>query len=112
MARRPRNVIERLDLRRVLRERDGDNCHWCGRALLFRWTKRKTRIPLLAATFDHLIPECHAGGWHPDNLVLACHECNNDRGQMSVDDFRIIRSDRAHLQQPSKQPNMNEPAQD
>lgn len=31
-------------------------------------------------TMDHIVPECNGGQFTPENLVLACFNCNHDRG--------------------------------
>lgn len=30
----------------------------------------------LFRTMDHIVPHTWGGGWHIDNMVLACQECN------------------------------------
>lgn len=44
-------------------------CHWCGAALTYD-----------AATVDHHIPLARGGLDNPNNFVLACRDCNRDRG--------------------------------
>lgn len=58
-------------------------CHYCGRK-----TKREasTGDPL-AFTVDHLIPRSRGGGWKKENLVCACRECNNTKGDMTEAEF-------------------------
>ena len=35
------------------------------------------------ATFDHLVPLAAGGETKPFNLVMACHVCNQERGQFT-----------------------------
>ncbi len=52
-------------------------CIYCGRDL-----SREE------ATLDHIVPKKGHGGKNRDNLVCACHECNNQKGAMTAREFR------------------------
>lgn len=39
------------------------------------------------ATFEHLVPLSKNGLDHPDNLVVACYNCNQLRGNKDLEDF-------------------------
>ena len=39
------------------------------------------------ATFEHLIPLSKGGSDHPDNLVIACYNCNQLRGNKDIEEF-------------------------
>lgn len=54
-----------LRLSRMVIERDGGVCHYCGAP---------------ATTADHVIPKSKGGPSHPSNLVAACRPCNSKRG--------------------------------
>jgi hypothetical protein len=69
--------------------RDGGRCVYCGIAVRPR-AKGLHRAPDLA-TLDHVRPRSQGGGTVADNLVLACHACNNARGVMDAAAFRILR---------------------
>ena len=58
--------------------RDGPDCHWCGCTL----TVPGPNPPLLLTdrTIDHVIPWSLGGTNFIDNLVLACSDCNQRRG--------------------------------
>ena len=58
-----------LSKRNVLK-RDGHQCHYCG--------TRRGRM-----TVDHVIPRTQGGMDSWDNLVCACLECNNLKGNRS-----------------------------
>jgi 5-methylcytosine-specific restriction endonuclease McrA len=60
-----------LSRKNILR-RDGHRCQYCGR----------TDSTL---TVDHIIPKCKAGEDTWENLVTACVECNNAKGDRSPD---------------------------
>lgn len=81
--RRP-SVKPRSRLNRVaaLYARDGRACHWCGLLLL-----PFDQIPLTAGplppdypTIDHLVPWSKGGTHDLRNLVVACSDCNQARG--------------------------------
>lgn len=61
-----------LSRKNILR-RDGHRCQYCGR----------TDVSL---TVDHIIPKCRAGEDTWENLVTACVECNNNKGDRTPDD--------------------------
>jgi 5-methylcytosine-specific restriction endonuclease McrA len=57
-------------LRRALAARDGLACFYC-----------QSPFPALEdATLDHLIPQSLLPGWQQFNLVLACLDCNEAKG--------------------------------
>lgn len=58
----------------TLRDRYGDDCHWCGKPLCF-----ETKEEPLSATIEHLVPKFEGGTNEQTNLRLAHSECNNRR---------------------------------
>lgn len=56
------------ELRRAVKDRDGDRCRYCG--ITVRWADRKTPA---GGVLDHVDPKIAAGA---DNLVVACRGCN------------------------------------
>lgn len=56
-------------VRAAMHRRGLNSCHWCGKPLT-----------LETSTLDHVIPLYRGGLDHDNNRVLACHECNHDRG--------------------------------
>lgn len=61
------------------------------------------------STVDHIIPRSRGGGNKLSNLVLACHPCNNKRGNPLISDeaAQIIREEyhrRAHQLSPARFP--------
>ena len=56
------------------RERDGDACRYCARVVWWGGNKRSSR----AGSYDHRTPGQRAVS--PDDLVVACKECNSRRG--------------------------------
>lgn len=66
------------ELRQFLLERDGNNCFYCEREMVYYHTTGGP-IPPYFQTIDCLNPYSKGGELHPDNTVLACHECNSHR---------------------------------
>lgn len=56
--------------------RDGHRCAWCGRGLRAAGQGKGG----LFATCDHILPKSLGGSDGLWNLVLACNQCNNERG--------------------------------
>ncbi|MFE5126215.1 HNH endonuclease [Streptomyces sp. NPDC056669] len=76
-ASRHLNAARRRERKRTLARRDGARCFYC-------WTPFPD---LRAATLDHVVPISLFFTWRPQNLVLACHSCNDrkaDRLPLSV----------------------------
>jgi hypothetical protein len=59
-------------VRQVVRERAGQNCEYC----------RLSQHDALSFRFhiEHVRPRQHGGTDHPDNLALACPNCNWSKG--------------------------------
>ena len=58
--------------RRFVRERAGHLCEYCGLT--------QEQSPLAALQVEHVIPKKHFGGDDPENLALACIDCNLHKG--------------------------------
>ena len=66
---------EWVDLRTVILNRDGYQCVYCG----------STEEPLHV---DHKMPLSLGGSNDPDNLVVACRECNCGKSGRTVEQWR------------------------
>jgi 5-methylcytosine-specific restriction endonuclease McrA len=64
-----------LSRKNILR-RDGHRCQYCG----------KTEVML---TVDHIIPKAKSGEDTWENLVTACVECNNRKGDRTPEEARM-----------------------
>jgi 5-methylcytosine-specific restriction endonuclease McrA len=40
------------------------------------------------ATFDHILPLSKKGTTSKDNLFLCCFDCNQEKGSLSLEDYR------------------------
>jgi hypothetical protein len=58
--------------RRQIRARAGNACEYCG--LL------QENSPLASLQIEHILPVKHGGDDSPDNLALACIDCNLAKG--------------------------------
>lgn len=61
--------------------RDGDQCHYC-----------EIDLNSENRSLDHVVPRSQGGVNALFNLVLACKDCNNLRGDMDYDEFVAMRS--------------------
>lgn len=82
--------------RRVLRleilERDGPNCFWCERPTVLRLGFSFYRLspPDDERTLDHFVTVTDGGSNEADNIVIACHRCNEDRGSLSAEAWLAV----------------------
>jgi 5-methylcytosine-specific restriction endonuclease McrA len=65
-------LFQNPELRHQVRQRDGDDCRYCGRTV--RWNDRKGPN---GGTYDHVDPR---GDNSLENLVVACRSCNASKG--------------------------------
>jgi HNH endonuclease len=59
-------------LRRLIRQRAENRCEYCG--------LHQDDLPLVILHVDHVISRQHLGGDGADNLCVACHWCNFNKG--------------------------------
>jgi len=62
------------EVRKYLLEKWGRKCAYCG----------KTNVPL---EIEHIIPKSRGGTDRVSNLTLACHECNQKKGNLTAEEF-------------------------
>ena len=83
------NTPERRRLRDRLFSEQHGKCFYCTRKMSTRpWHLIPGRVASFAATFDHIIPTSLGGSvslYH--NTVLACNQCNNERGNRDAREF-------------------------
>lgn len=58
--------------RRHVRTRAADRCEYCG--------LHQDESPLVPLQIEHVLPKKHGGHDGPDNLALACIDCNLHKG--------------------------------
>jgi 5-methylcytosine-specific restriction endonuclease McrA len=86
-------AAQRIKLFEDIYARDGGRCVYCGIAAR-RPSPGVKRGPDLA-TLDHVHPRSLGGPLTPGNLVLACSACNNERGTMEAEAFRLSKAGEA-----------------
>jgi len=64
--------------RRTVYLRDGGRCQYCG-----------AKVPLDAATYDHLVPRCQGGETVWENILLSCVPCNQKKGGRTAAEARM-----------------------
>lgn len=62
-------------LRGAIKDRDGEQCRFCGKKVNFNDGKSDA-----GGTYDHLTPTSQGGQNTADNLVVACRTCNTKKG--------------------------------
>jgi hypothetical protein len=76
------------DVTRIgLRERDGDQCHYCPKTMYFGVRVQGEYIPE-AAEIEHKLPLSRGGTHCYDNCVLACARCNRSKKDKTDDEYR------------------------
>jgi len=69
-----RGELAGYDVREYLLAKWGHKCAYCG----------KTDVPL---EIDHIIPKSRGGSNRVSNLTIACHECNQRKGNRTAEEF-------------------------
>ena len=82
------------EIREYLLEKFNRTCVYCG----------KKNLPL---EVDHVIPKSRGGSDRVSNLVFACHNCNQVKGNLSVEEFlknkpEILKRIKSQLKKPLK----------
>ena len=65
------------DLREYVKSRDKNTCQYCGKARLYG----------AQLNLDHIHPRTASGGDSPENLIVACKQCNHRKGKKSLADY-------------------------
>lgn len=81
---------------RLMLEGEG-RCHWCGKPVV-EWKDKHQKKPAdsIRATIDHVYPRGEPLRHYPPanpmliQKVLACHSCNQRRGNMPYTAFLLI----------------------
>lgn len=64
-------------------------CCYCGQPMTLAYNGT---VPFPnTATIEHLRRRADGGLTVPDNLALACHDCNSARGAMNWVEFKTVR---------------------
>ena len=66
--------LYRTNLRAAVLHRDGNKCCYCGKS------GKRNKLEL-----DHVVPRSKGGPNRYDNLVAACHACNQKRGNQPLE---------------------------
>jgi len=65
------------------------HCFYCGRPTLPKGSRRQDSRRQ-QRTRDHLTPVAQGGSSIPHNIVIACQACNNSKGALSLDEYRVV----------------------
>lgn len=72
------NTSLRKSLRNRLIRRDGELCHYCECVMVEPVASAEVMPDTM--TLEHIVPQSCGGSNEMTNLVLACSDCNNTRG--------------------------------
>ena len=70
-----------MQVREYVLQRDNRTCQYCG----------TTGVRLEA---DHVVPRSQGGAYRISNLVTSCHDCNQAKGNLPVEEFLAGQHDR------------------
>lgn len=86
-ARIDRIEFSRSFLTEKLKQQGSLTCEYCGkRQLIIEYDGMK--VPSnIKATIDHVVPISKSGRTEPNNLRVACSNCNNKKGNKDLDEF-------------------------
>lgn len=89
MSKRGPGAKIRKNARNAVYARDNHTCHYCGIVLPAPELLPELNYPEHGnhLTLDHIIPRSEGGGNNVYNLVTACFECNNERGDREYIEF-------------------------
>lgn len=65
-------------------------CYYCHGVLTPSYIRRGSVRPSTASTRDHMVPKCRGGSYIPDNIVQSCAGCNEEKGQLTSDEYLIV----------------------
>lgn len=77
-AREKRETIDKKGIKKRLKNQYGSRCYYC-------------RKKFENYTIDHRIPLCRGGDNKLKNLVLCCMTCNNQKGNLTEEEFKIYK---------------------
>jgi 5-methylcytosine-specific restriction endonuclease McrA len=75
MTGKERAIRRKMSRKLDILERDGPFCYWCER----RTDIYAPRDHPLYCTLEHVLARSQGGTHDPDNLRIACRECNNQK---------------------------------
>jgi 5-methylcytosine-specific restriction endonuclease McrA len=80
-----RQTVMRQDWRRKKWKAQKGNCFYCSDPMLLEPQKYQAHK---LCTLDHLIPLSRGGRDHWENVVAACHKCNQTKRARTADEFK------------------------
>jgi 5-methylcytosine-specific restriction endonuclease McrA len=84
VARRRWALNNNPQLRQAIRDRDGNDCRYCG--MKVNWSDRKGSR---GGTYDHVVPVSQGGSDDLSNIVVSCRDCNLRKGPRSPEQAQM-----------------------
>lgn len=69
---------------------ENNKCHYCIHEMILEKRSMKTPIKGDSATIEHKIPISRGGSNSRDNKVLACYNCNADKGWLTDEEYFAV----------------------
>ena len=92
------NTAKARKRRETLWRKSAGRCWYCG-----------NEIPIEKQSLDHLTPLSRGGHrWRQDNLVASCLNCNSHKGDLTLEEFRVLR-EKSRRYLPRRHPNREGP---
>ena len=75
-------ALQGFEVRQYLLQKYQYTCVYCQKCAFQHGKSTGIRLEI-----DHVVPSSKGGSDRVNNLVLACHECNQKKGNLSLEDF-------------------------
>lgn len=72
-------------------------CYYCGCELVKVEHAAGVPVPPNAFSLDHRRPRCRGGRGLLKNKVPACYKCNLDKGNLTIEEYRVVLAFRANV---------------
>jgi len=79
---RRQSLHRNVDLKKKIRERDEDQCRYCG--IIVNWNDKRGSS---GGTYDHVIPD---GENTLENLVVCCRSCNSSKKDRTPEEAGLV----------------------
>jgi hypothetical protein len=63
-----------------------ERCYYCNTVLIKFCSCKHRLVPHNARSKDHVTPLCRGGG----RKVTCCTGCNNDKGRLTLEEYRVV----------------------
>ena len=72
-------------------------CYYCGCNLVTVKVPEGKPQPAALLTKDHATPKVRGGKNTPANYITSCFACNQDKGRLTLEEYRLVQATRRGL---------------